>query len=102
MRSLRNLALMRLRPWCVTWKGMTMKVVNLTEDQIDKLGKAYLSLVEWIHGNAIDGESTMSMLFKAAMTIAVSNNVPRDEVISVAGTIYDMEKFYHPTPEDIH
>jgi TRAP-type uncharacterized transport system substrate-binding protein len=81
---------------------MTMKVVNLTEDQIDKLGKAYLSLVEWIHENAIDGESTMSMLFKAAMTIAVANNVPKDEVMSVASTVYEMERFYHPSNEDIH
>lgn len=93
---------MRPRPWCVTWKGMIMRVTNLTEEEIEKLSTAYQSLIRWIHDNAIDGESTMSMLFKAAMTIAVSNNVPRDEVISVAGTIYDMEKFYHPTAEDIH
>ena len=74
----------------------------MTEEEAKRLGVAYVSLVQWIHDNALDGESTMSMLFKAAMTIAVSNNVPRDEVISVAGTIYDMEKFYHPTAEDIH
>ena len=93
---------MRPRPWCVTWKGMIMMATNLTEEEIEKLSTAYQSLIRWIHDNAIDGESTMSMLFKAAMTIAVSNNVPRDEVIAVAGTIYDMEKFYHPTAEDIH
>jgi len=81
---------------------MTMRVTNLTDQEVEKLSLAYQSLVRWIHDNAIDGESTMGMLFKAAMTIAVSNNVPRDEVISVAGTIYDMEKFYHPTAEDIH
>jgi len=81
---------------------MIMRVTELTEDEAKRLGVAYVSLVQWIHDNALDGESTMSMLFKAAMTIAVSNNVPREEVISVAGTIYDMEKFYHPTAEDIH
>ena len=74
----------------------------MTDQEVEKLSLAYQSLVRWIHDNAIDGESTMSMLFKAAMTIAVANNVPKDEVMSVAGTIYEMEKFYHPTPEDIH
>jgi len=93
---------MRLRPWCVTWKGMIMKVTNLTDQEVEKLSEAYQSLVRWIHDNAIDGESTMSMLFKAAMTIAVANNVPKDEVMAVASTVYDMEQFYHPTPEDIH
>jgi len=81
---------------------MIMRITKLTEEDAKRLSEAYVSLVNWIHDNAIDGESTMSMLFKAAMTIAVSNNVPREEVISVAGTIYDMEKFYHPTAEDIH
>jgi hypothetical protein len=42
------------------------------------------------------------MLFKAAMTIAVANNVPKDEVMSVASTVYEMERFYHPSNEDIH
>lgn len=81
---------------------MIMKVTNLTEEEIERLSTAYQSLIKWIHDNAIDGESTMSMLFKAAMTIAVANNVPKDEVMSVASTVYEMERFYHPTPEDIH
>ena len=74
----------------------------MTDEEAERLSTAYVSLVNWIHDNAIDGESTMSMLFKAAMTIAVANNVPKDEVMNVASTVYEMEKFYHPTPEDIH
>ena len=81
---------------------MTMRVTNLTDQEVEKLSEAYQSLVRWIHDNAIDGESTMSMLFKAAMTIAVTNNVPKDEVMSVASTVYEMERFYRPTNEDIH
>jgi hypothetical protein len=81
---------------------MIMRVTNLTDQEVEKLSLAYQSLVRWIHDNAIDGESTMSMLFKAAMTIAVANNVPKDEVMSVASTVYEMERFYHPSNEDIH
>lgn len=80
---------------------MTMRT-NLSDEEVENLSTAYQSLVRWIHDNAIDGESTMSMLFKAAMTIAVANKVPKDEVMSVASTVYEMEKFYHPSNEDIH
>jgi hypothetical protein len=79
-----------------------MRITKLTDEEAERLSTAYVSLVNWIHDNAIDGESTMSMLFKAAMTIAVANNVPKEEVMAVASTVYEMEKFYHPTPEDIH
>ena len=79
-----------------------MRETNLTDEEVEKLSLIYQSLVRWIHDNSIDGESTMSMLFKAAMTIAVVNNVPKDEVMSVAGTVYEMVRFYHPTTEDIH
>jgi len=81
---------------------MTMKVAELTDDEIARLGTAYRSLVDWIHDNAIDGESTMSMLFKAAMVIAVTNKIPKDEVMGVASAVYDMEKFFQPTTEEIH
>ena len=79
-----------------------MKLANLTDDEVKQLGEAYRSLVDWIHANAIDGESTMSMLFKAAMVIAVTNNIPKDEVMGVASAVFDMEKFFHPSAEEIH
>ena len=79
-----------------------MRVINPTEEELEALSGAYDGLVGWVEDNGIDGRHTLGLLLKAAMMLAVTNNVPKDEVLEVVELTYQMEKFLHPSSEEVH
>lgn len=79
-----------------------MRVVNPTPEELEALSGAYDGLVGWVEDNGVDGRHTLGLLLKAAMMLAVTNNVPKDEVLEVVELTYQMEKFLHPSSEEVH
>jgi len=79
-----------------------MRVINPTEEELEALSGAYDGLVGWVEDNGIDGRHTLGLLLKAAMMLAVTNNVPKEEVLEVVELTYQMEKFLHPSSEEVH
>jgi len=79
-----------------------MRVINPTEEELEALSGAYDGLVGWVEDNGVDGRHTLGLLLKAAMMLAVTNNVPKDEVLEVVELTYQMEKFLHPSSEEVH
>lgn len=79
-----------------------MRVINPTEEELEALSGAYDGLVGWVEDNGVDGRHTLGLLLKAAMMLAVTNNVPKEEVLEVVELTYQMEKFLHPSSEEVH
>lgn len=79
-----------------------MKIKQLNDAETEALGKAYERLVDWIQDNDVDGECTLGMLLKAAMVIAISNDISKDEIMEAVHATYAMERFFHPTSDEVH
>jgi hypothetical protein len=79
-----------------------MKIKTPKDHDFDKIYKAYAGLIEWISGNDVDGRETLGLLLKASVSIAVTNNLAKDEVLEVVGVTYDIESMMRPTPTEVH
>jgi hypothetical protein len=83
---------------------MQIKTVKRSEKDIDydRLYQAYEGLIEWIGKNEVDGQETLGLLVKAAMSLAVTNNLPKDDVLEVVGVTYEMERSMRPRADEVH
>ena len=83
---------------------MQIKTIKRSEKEIDydRLYQAYEGLIEWIGKNEVDGQETLGLLVKAAMSLAVTNNLPKDDVLEVVGVTYEMERLMRPRADEVH
>ena len=83
---------------------MQIKTIKRTEKDIDyeRLYQAYEGLIEWITKNEVDGQETLGLLVKAAMSLAVTNNLPKDDVLEVVAVTYEMERSMRPRADEVH
>ena len=72
------------------------------EPDYERLYQAYEGLIEWIGKNEVDGQETLGLLVKAAMSLAVTNNLPKDDVIEVVAVTYEMERAMRPRANEVH
>ena len=72
------------------------------EPDFEKIYKAYAGLIEWIGGNDVDGQETLGLLVKAAVALAVTNNLPKDDVLEVVAITYEMERTMRPKSDEVH
>jgi hypothetical protein len=79
-----------------------MRIINPSQEELEALSGAYDGLVGWAEGNGIDGRHTLGLLLKAAMMLAVTNKIPKEEVLEVVELTYQMEKYLHPSSEEMH
>jgi hypothetical protein len=83
---------------------MQIKTIRRNEKDIDydRLYQAYEGLVDWITKNEVDGQETLGLLVKAAMSLAVTNNLPKDDVLEVVAVTYEMERLMRPRADEVH
>jgi hypothetical protein len=83
---------------------MQIKAINRGEKEIDydRLYKAYESLIEWIGTNDVDGQETLGLLIKAAVSLAVVNDRPKYELLEVVSVTYDIERSVRPRADEVH
>ena len=83
---------------------MQIKTIKRSEKDIDydRLYQAYEGLIEWIGKNEVDGQETLGLLVKAAMSLAVTNNLPKDDVLEVVSVTYEMERSMRPRADEVH
>ena len=82
---------------------MQIKAIKRERDiDYDRLYQAYEGLIQWIGKNEVDGQETLGLLVKAAMSLAVTNNLPKDDVLEVVGVTYEMERLMRPRADEVH
>ena len=83
---------------------MQIKNIKRKEKDIDydRLYQAYEGLIEWIGKNEVDGQETLGLLVKAAMSLAVTNNLPKDDIMEVVAVTYEMERSMRPRADEVH
>ena len=83
---------------------MQIKTIKRTEKDIDydRLYQAYEGLIEWIGTNEVDGQETLGLLVKAAIALAVTNNLPKKEILEVVSVTYEMERSMRPRSDEVH
>jgi len=79
-----------------------MKIRQMNDQEIEKLGVGYRQLVDLMHQSDLDAESLLGILFKAAMGLAVSAEYDKDELLAVVSATYDMERFMRPKSDEVH
>jgi hypothetical protein len=79
-----------------------MKIKTPIDHDFEKIYKAYAGLIEWIGGNDVDGQETLGLLLKASVSIAVTNNLAKEEVLEVVGVTYDIESMMRPKAQEVH
>jgi hypothetical protein len=72
------------------------------EPDYERLYQAYEGLIEWIGRNEVDGQETLGLLVKAAIALAVTNNLPKEEVLEVVAVTYEMERSMRPRADEVH
>ena len=72
------------------------------EPDYDRLYQAYEGLIEWIGKNEVDGQETLGLLVKAAVALAVTNNLPKDDIMEVVAVTYEMERSMRPRADEVH
>jgi len=82
---------------------MQIKAIKRERDiDYERLYQAYEGLVDWITKNEVDGQETLGLLVKAAMSLAVTNNLPKDDVLEVVAVTYEMERSMRPRADQVH
>jgi hypothetical protein len=82
---------------------MQIKAIKREKDiDYERLYQAYEGLVDWITKNEVDGQETLGLLVKAAMSLAVTNNLPKDDVLEVVAVTYEMERSMRPRADEVH
>lgn len=83
---------------------MQIKTISKADRDIDydRLYKAYESLIDWVGTNDVDGQQTLGLLLKAAVSLAVSNHLPKNEIMEVVAVTYEMERFMRPNSDEVH
>ena len=83
---------------------MQIKTISKADRDIDydRLYKAYESLIDWVGTNDVDGQQTLGLLLKAAVSLAVSNHLPKSEIMEVVAVTYEMERFMRPNSDEVH
>jgi hypothetical protein len=82
---------------------MQIKTIKREKDiDYERLYQAYEGLIDWIGRNEVDGQETLGLLVKAAMSLAVTNNLPKDDVLEVVAVTYEMERSMRPTSSEVH
>jgi hypothetical protein len=83
---------------------MQIKTIKRSDKDIDydRLFKAYESLIEWVGTNDVDGQETLGLLVKAAVSLAVTNHLPRNEILEVVSVTYEMERSMRPRSDEVH
>jgi hypothetical protein len=83
---------------------MQIKTVKRSDQEIDydRLYKAYEGLIEWIGTNDVDGQETLGLLVKAAVSLAVTNDRPKYELLEVVSVTYDIELSVRPRADEVH
>jgi hypothetical protein len=79
-----------------------MKIRTPKDQDFERVYKAYAGLIEWIGGNDVDGQETLGLLIKAAMALAVSNHVSKEDMLEVVGVTYEMERMMRPKSDEVH
>ena len=72
------------------------------EPDYERLYQAYEGLIEWIGKNEVDGQETLGLLVKAAVALAVTNNLPKDDIMEVVAVTYEMERSMRPRADEVH
>jgi hypothetical protein len=83
---------------------MQIKTIKRNEKDIDydRLYKAYEGLIDWIRTNDVDGQETLGLLLKAAVSLAVTNHLPKEDVMEVMAVTYEMERTMRPRSNEVH
>jgi hypothetical protein len=82
---------------------MQIKAIKRERDiDYDRLYQAYEGLVDWITKNEVDGQETLGLLVKAAMSLAVTNNLPKEDILEVVSVTYEMERSMRPRADEVH
>jgi hypothetical protein len=79
-----------------------MRIKTPQDRDFEKIYKAYAGLIEWIGGNDVDGQETLGLLLKAAVSIAVTNRLPKEEMMEVVSVTYEMERMMRPKSDEVH
>lgn len=79
-----------------------MKIRTPKDQDFERIYKAYAGLIEWIGGNGVDGQETLGLLIKAAMALAVTNHVSKEDMLEVVGVTYEMERMMRPKSDEVH
>ena len=83
-----------------------MQIKTLTpkqgEPDFDRLFKAYEGLIDWIGTNDVDGQETLGLLLKAAVSLAVTNHLPKNSIMEVVAVTYEIERSMRPHSEEMH
>ena len=83
---------------------MQIKTLKLNDKDIDydRLYKAYEGLIDWIGANEVDGQETLGLLVKAAVSIAVTNQLAKEDVLEVVAVTYEIERSVRPRSDEVH
>jgi hypothetical protein len=79
-----------------------MRIKELKETDYDRLFKAYEGLIDWIGANQVDGQETLGLLLKAAVTLAVTNKLAKEDVLEVVAVTYEIERSMRPRSDEVH
>jgi hypothetical protein len=79
-----------------------MQIKTPKDHDFEKIYKAYAGLIEWIGGNDVDGQETLGLLVKAAVSLAVTNRLAKEDVLEVVGVTYDIESMMRPKITEVH
>jgi len=72
------------------------------EPDFERLYQAYGGLIDWITKNEVDGQETLGLLVKAAIALAVTNNLPKEDILEVVSVTYEMERSMRPRADEVH
>jgi hypothetical protein len=72
------------------------------EPDFEKIYKAYAGLIEWIGCNDVDGHETLSLLIRAVVALAVTNDLDKENLLNAVAVTYEIERSMRPRSEEVH
>ena len=79
-----------------------MQIKTPKDHDFERIYKAYAGLIDWIGGNDVDGQETLGLLLKAAVALAVTNRLAKEDVLEVVAVTYEIEHSMRPKITEVH
>jgi len=72
----------------------------MTVDEEERLNNAFEQIFDVFDKNKLDPEMAFSLLVK--LTVQIAGDMPKQEMLTIISSGYDLDRFLRPQPKEVH
>jgi hypothetical protein len=74
--------------------------MTVDEEENERLNNAYEQVFDVFEKNNLEPEMAFGLMVK--LTVQIAGDLPKEEMIAIISTAYDIDRFLRPRPTEVH